>query len=91
VVDEPTRSVRVALGGAAPTAVRAPEAEAIGSQGVDWQSRTVADDVAAAFGVAAAQAADPISDFVASADYRRHAVAVMARRALRHIFEEESV
>ena len=91
VIDEPTRSVRVALGGASPTAVRAPEAEAIGSQGVDWQNRTVADDVAAAFGAAAAQAADPISDFVASADYRRHAVAVMARRALRHIFEEESV
>jgi len=90
VVDEPTRSVRVALGGAAPTAVRAPEAEAVGSQGIDWQSRTVSDDVAAAFGAAAAQAAEPISDFVASADYRRHAVAVMSRRALRHIFEEDS-
>ena len=36
-----------------------------------------------------AQATDPVSDHVASAEYRRHAVAVMARRALRHIFEEE--
>ena len=90
VLDEPTHSVRLALGGVAPTAVRAPAAEAIGCEGVDWQSRTVADDVAAAFGAAAAQAADPVSDFAASADYRRHAVEVMARRALRHIFEDES-
>ncbi len=89
VLDEPTHSVRLALGGVAPTAVRAPAAEAIGSQGVDWRSRTVTDEVAAAFGAAAAQATDPVSDFVASADYRRHAVEVMARRALRHIFEEE--
>lgn len=89
VLDEPTRSVRLALGGAAPTAVRAPAAEAIGCDGVDWHGRTVTDDVAVAFGAAAAQAADPVSDFVASADYRRRAVEVMARRALRHIFDEE--
>jgi CO/xanthine dehydrogenase FAD-binding subunit len=89
VLDEPTHSVRLALGGVAPTAVRVPAAEAIGSAGVDWHNRTVADEVAAAFGAAAAQATDPVSDFVASADYRRHAVEVMARRALRHIFEEE--
>jgi CO/xanthine dehydrogenase FAD-binding subunit len=89
VLDEPTHSVRLALGGVAPTAVRAPAAEAIGSDGVDWQNRRVTDDMAAAFGAAAAQAVDPASDFVASADYRRHAVEVMARRALRHIFEEE--
>lgn len=91
VVDEPTRSVRLALGGVASTAVRASAAEAIGCEGVDWQRRTVDDDVASAFGAAAAQAADPVSDFVASADYRRHAVEVMARRALRHIFEEDRV
>ncbi len=88
VLDESTRSVRVALGGVAPTAVRAMTAEAVGAEGIGWEGRTVCDDVAAEFGAAAARAADPISDFVASAEYRRHAVAVMARRALRHIFEE---
>ena len=90
VLDEPTQSVRVALGGVAPTAVRAPAAEVIGCDGVDWQRRRVSDELAAAFGAAAAAAADPVSDHVASADYRRHAIEVMARRALRHIFEEES-
>lgn len=90
VLDEPTRSVRVALGGVAPTAVRAPAAEVIGSAGVDWQRRRVSDEVAASFGAAAAQATDPVSDLAATAEYRRHAVEVMARRALRHIFEEET-
>ena len=89
VLDEPNKAIRLALGGVAPTAIRAPAAETIGSAGVDWCNRTVTDEVAAAFGAAAAEAADPVSDFVASADYRRHAVEVMARRALRHLFEED--
>lgn len=90
LIDEIRRSVRVALGGVAPTVVRAPAAETVGAKGVDWEHRTVDEDVAEAFGVAAAEATDPVSDLVASADYRRHAIAVMARRALRHIFEGES-
>lgn len=89
VVDEPGQSVRVALGGVAPTAVRAPAAEVVAAEGIDWLRRAVSDDVAIAFGAAAAAASDPVSDLAASAAYRRHAVAVMARRALRHIFEEE--
>ena len=89
VLDETDRSIRVALGSVAPTAVRAAAAEAVGAEGIDWLRRTVDDDVALAFGAAAAAAADPISDLSASADYRRHAVAVMARRALQHIFEGE--
>lgn len=90
VVDEPSHSVRVALGSVAATAVRAPVAEAIGGDGIDWRRRRVDDDLAEAFGAAAAQATAPVSDLAASAGYRRHAVAVMARRALRHIFEEET-
>lgn len=89
VVDEPTRSVRLALGSVAPTAVRSPSAEAIAASGIDWKARRVDDDVAKAFGAAAAQSADPVTDVAASADYRRHAIAVMARRALRHLFEED--
>lgn len=89
LVDEPNRCIRLALGSVAPTAVRAWAAEAIANEGVDWQRRTVDDRLAAAFGAAAALAADPVSDLAASAEYRRHAIAVMARRALRHIFEED--
>lgn len=89
VVDEPNRCIRLALGSVAPTAVRAPAAEAIANEGVDWQRRIVDDRLAAAFGAAATLAADPVSDLSASAEYRRHAIAVMARRALRHIFEED--
>lgn len=90
VVDEPTRSVRVALGGVAETAVRAPAAEDLAREGIDWQRRSVDTELAREFGGLAAQAAQPVSDFVASAQYRRHAVEVMARRALKHIFEEVS-
>lgn len=88
VLDESARAVRLALGGVAPTAVRAPAAETLGTNGIDWDRRLVPDGVAEAFGAVAAEAAQPVSDLAASADYRRHAVAVMARRALRHIFEE---
>lgn len=90
VMDEEAQSIRVALGGVAVTAVRAPAAEALARERIDWGRRQVDDEVAEAFGAAAAQSAEPASDLVASAAYRRHAVGVMARRALRHIFEEDS-
>ena len=70
--------------------MRSPSAEAIAVSGIDWEAKRVDDDVAEAFGAAAAQSADPVTDVTASADYRRHAIAVMARRALRHLFEEDS-
>lgn len=89
VVDEEARSVRVALGGVGATAVRAPAAEIVADEGIDWHAREVDDQLAADFGAAAAEAAEPLSDVVASAEYRRHAVTVMARRALKHIFEED--
>jgi CO/xanthine dehydrogenase FAD-binding subunit len=62
-------SVRLALGSVAPTVIRAPQAEAR------------ADDPVA-FGRLAAEAASPIDDVRGSAAYRRHAVEVLARRAL---------
>lgn len=89
VLDEAARSVRVALGSVAPTAVRAPAAETLAREGIDWEQCRVSAELAEAFGVAAAEAAQPVSDVVASAAYRSHAVAVMARRALTHIFEGE--
>lgn len=90
VVDEPSRTVRLALGGVAPTSIRAAEAEATAQSGIDWDARTVPADVAVSFGEAAAAAANPITDAVATAEYRRHAIAVMARRSLESLFNEES-
>jgi CO/xanthine dehydrogenase FAD-binding subunit len=85
-VDGPTRSIRLALGSVAPTIVRAAEAEAYASSTVDWDARSVADAATHQFGRLAAAATRPIDDHRASAAYRRHAVAVLARRLLRRAF-----
>lgn len=90
VVDEARQQVRLGLGGVARRSIRARDAEACAADGIDWSRRSVSDDLAEEFGRRAAAATDPISDAVASADYRRHAVAVMSRRALKHAFEEGS-
>jgi CO/xanthine dehydrogenase FAD-binding subunit len=71
---------------AAPTPRRAPEAEAflageLESAGL-WESRgELPDTLARAFGERVAAAASPIDDVRGSAAYRRHSLAVMARRA----------
>ena len=67
---------RIALGGAAPTAIRAARAEAsLRSDGLDDRSIRAAAD-------AAADEADPLSDLMGSADYRRDMVRVWVRRLL---------
>ncbi len=87
-LDEETRTARVALGSVAPTVVRAPEAEALledalGRVGAwdDPEAPLDPDDVAA-FAERVAAAASPIDDVRGSAAYRRHALEVLARRAL---------
>ena len=68
---------RIGLGSVAGTPLRAYAAEGVlvGSSG--------GEAVAAAAADAAAEEADPSSDSHASADYRRHLVAVLVRRAVR--------
>ena len=89
VVDEPSRSVRLGLGNAAPKATRASRAEAFANGAIDWNKRSVPRAVAAEFGKLAAADCDPPSDVTCGADYRRHAVKVMARRLIERAFEEE--
>jgi CO/xanthine dehydrogenase FAD-binding subunit len=87
-LDEPTRSVRVALGSVAPTVVRAEAAETFAAQAFEeaglWDDPRahLGPDVSERFGELVVEAANPIDDVRGTGVYRRHAVAVMARRAL---------
>jgi CO/xanthine dehydrogenase FAD-binding subunit len=82
-LDDERRTVGTCLGSAAPTPRRAREAEDFIVQRLDWERRTAIDDEALArFGDLVAEAASPIDDQRGSAAYRRHALAVMARRTL---------
>lgn len=93
-LDEEGRQVRVALGSVAPTVVRARQAEAyareaLAEAGVWDDPRAPVPEVALEeFGRLAAEAARPIDDVRGTAAYRRHAVAVLARRALRWALED---
>ena len=86
VLDRPQRRVRVALGSVAPVPVRAFEAEEWVAGAADWDSPgPVDDEVAERFGELVAAASSPIDDHRSTADYRHHAAAVMARRALARV------
>ena len=70
------RAPRIALGAVAPTVVRARAAEAY------LEGRAVGAEAMAEAGRIAVAEAKPISDFRASAAYRRDLIAVLTRRAL---------
>jgi aerobic carbon-monoxide dehydrogenase medium subunit len=67
---------RIALGGAAPTPIRAAQAERA------LRGETLTDAAARAAAEAAAREADPLSDLMGSADYRREMIRVWVRRLL---------
>jgi CO/xanthine dehydrogenase FAD-binding subunit len=82
-IDDEERTIGTCLGSAAPTPRRAGEAEAFIAAAVDWETRRPIDEQALKrFGDLVAAAASPIDDQRGSAAYRRHALAVMARRTL---------
>ncbi len=80
-------TVGTGIGSAAPTPIRAEQAErflagALAEAGL-WQSRAALPDaVIAEFGDRVKAAAAPIDDVRGTSAYRRHALAVMARRTL---------
>lgn len=81
------RTVGTGIGSAAPTPRRASEAEAfcvdaLNAEGL-WESKAVLPDVLLdGFAERVRAAAAPVDDVRGTADYRRHSLAVMARRAL---------
>ena len=86
------RRVAACIGSAGPTPLRAPEAEAFIAGALDehdlWaRADPIPDATAERFGALVGAAARPIDDVRGTADYRRHAVSVLARRALRWTWE----
>ncbi|MER7172335.1 FAD binding domain-containing protein [Streptomyces mesophilus] len=87
-----TRTVRTGIGSAAPTPVRAKAAEeflnAALEEGGFWDSgKIITPSIAKQFATLASGACNPIDDVRGTADYRRHAVGVMARRNLMWTWE----
>lgn len=82
-----SRTVGTGIGSAAPTPRRAPEAErflagALEEAGL-WESRgDLPEPVIREFAARVRAAAQPVDDVRGSAAYRRHGLAIMARRAL---------
>lgn len=81
--------VGAAVGSAAPTPRRAREAEEFLAAELDFASpKPLLDSVKREFGELVSLAASPIDDVRGSAAYRKHALAVMARRALGWAWQE---
>ncbi|MBA9007411.1 FAD binding domain-containing protein [Thermomonospora cellulosilytica] len=79
---DPARGrVGTGIGSAAPTPIRATEAEEFLAGELDWDA-PLDGAVAARFGELVGRAAAPIDDVRGTAAYRRHALSVMARRTL---------
>jgi CO/xanthine dehydrogenase FAD-binding subunit len=87
------QAVGTGIGSAAPTPRRAPEAEdflagELSAAGL-WESRgALPESLARAFGERVGAAASPIDDVRGTAAYRRHSLAVMARRAVTWAWDE---
>jgi CO/xanthine dehydrogenase FAD-binding subunit len=84
-IDPGNRAVGTGIGSAGPTPLRAPAAEAFAAAELAgrWASpKLLPDTVLARFGELVGEAAKPIDDVRGTADYRRHALSVLARRTL---------
>jgi CO/xanthine dehydrogenase FAD-binding subunit len=92
VVDWAGKSVRCALGSVGPVVIRAHDAEQFVSSRIDWGARTLSDghDLES-FAALVRAAARPIDDHRSTAEYRRHAVGVCARRALGRMLQSEDM
>ena len=82
VVDRGSRTVRIALGSVGPTILRCPEAEAHAAATIDWSELRLDDGDLDQVARLVSATSRPITDHRSSADYRRHAVGVLARRLL---------
>jgi CO/xanthine dehydrogenase FAD-binding subunit len=83
VVDRERERVAVALGSVGRTILRCPEAEELLVASIDWATLTAPPDVLDNFAASVSATSRPITDHRSTADYRRHAVGVLAKRLAR--------
>jgi len=76
------RQASIALGGVAPTPLRAGEAESL------LAGRVITEELIKEAGVKAAQATDPESDYHASAEYRKDMARVFTQRSLKEAWNK---
>ena len=80
LVDVDRRTVALALGSVGPTILRCPDAEAWLAGEIDWATMSAPSESLVRFGALASASARPITDHRSTAEYRRHAVGVLASR-----------
>jgi CO/xanthine dehydrogenase FAD-binding subunit len=88
VADHENADVRIALGSVGPTIIRCRAAEVWLKSTLDLSTReAISLDVANEFGRRAAEESSPIDDHRSTAQYRRHAISVLASRLLRKAYQ----
>ncbi len=83
VIDRAHQTVAVGLGSVGPTVLRCPGAESHLAESLDWATLSTTPDALERFAALVSSASRPITDHRSTADYRRHAVGVLARRLAR--------
>lgn len=79
------REIRIGLGGAAPTPIRAKQAEAL------LRGEKTTDSTIDAAGVEVSRNCDPLSDAHGPADYKRKMAGLLTKRALRQVLQARPV
>ncbi len=88
-LDVTGKTVGTGIGSAGPTPLRARQAEEFAAAELPWGTgEPLQDNIARAFGELVGAAARPIDDVRGTAAYRRHALSVLARRALGWAWQE---
>jgi CO/xanthine dehydrogenase FAD-binding subunit len=83
VLDRTAERAAVAVGSVGPTVLRCPGAEQLLNSSMDWANLQIDDAALERVGASVSAESRPITDHRSSADYRRHAVGVLARRLVR--------
>ncbi len=88
VTDYLGKKLRVGVGSVSPVPFRATAAEEFISQEFDWETNSsLSEEVIKEFSDMVADSTKPIDDHRGTADYRKHAVGVLAKRALERVCE----